>query len=381
MKMHSFFTLMIAVALLGSTSYAQSSLEGISTGRYEVRKNSAPTKLNRNPAQAVPEVSVTLKEDKTAAAVVEAEPAVSPTQKAVVATSAPAPEAVVAAAPAASITPVPTAVPTVEPSITDQAEALFSNKADKIYDYYAESVHPEDVRNNRLEVEISPLAVYNDSQSNYSFRDYQSFYNALRFKANVWLTPLIGVSGKFVFSLGSDVDSMEADASRVAVKYEQLDVGLNLRKYFGNSRKANSLEFALLFSDNKMKPPTDAVNRVGISTSGFGLGMKMRVPSSVDYAWVYGGSFFPRLQHTEQGNVSNISSGSVAENSRLALELGGEWRLSRSSQILWGLEASAEKNMFDGSATVPDPSTGTTPKNVSVTNSAYVFSLGYRWGN
>ncbi|WP_413585945.1 hypothetical protein [Bdellovibrio sp. HCB274] len=393
MKMHSLFTLMMSVSFVGSTSYAQSSLEGFSTGRYEVRKSSTPTKLNRNPAQAVPEVSVTLKEDKTAVAVETVSPA--PTAAATPAPAvAPSP---VVAAPAAmpaptavKVTPVSTATPapspepavaTSEPSIAAQAEALFTNKADKIYDYYAEAVHPDDIRNNRLEVEISPMAVYNDSQSNYSFRDYQSFYNALRFKANVWLTPLIGVSGKFVFSLGSDIDAMDADGSRVAVKYEQFDLGLNFRKYFGTSRKANSLEFAFLYTDSKMKPPTDAANRVGISTSGLGLGMKVRVPSSVEYAWVYGGSFFPRLQHTEQANDSDIKSGSVGDNSRLALELGGEWRLSRSSQILWGLEASVEKNMFDGLASQPDPSTGTTPKNVSVTNSAYMFSLGYRWGN
>ncbi|WP_413576513.1 hypothetical protein ACLVWU_00565 [Bdellovibrio sp. HCB290] len=393
MKMHSLFTLMMAISLLGSVSHAQSSLEGFSTGRYEVRKGSTPAKLNRNPAQAaVPEVSVTLKEDKTPAATetqAVATPAASvETSPAVVAAPAPTP---VPAPTAVKVTPVSTAAPVVasespapavvEPSIAAQAEALFTNKADKIYDYYAETIHPDDIRNNRLEVEISPMAVYNDSQSNYSFRDYQSFYNALRFKANVWLTPLIGVSGKFIFSLGSDIDSMEADGSRVAVKYEQFDVGLNFRKYFGTSRKANSLEFALLYSDSKMKPPTDAANRVGISTSGLGIGMKVRVPSSIEYAWVYGGTFFPRLQHSELGNASDIHSGSVGENSRLALELGGEWRLSRSSQILWGLEASAEKNMFDGSASQPDPSTGATPKNVSVTNSACMFSLGYRWGN
>ncbi|WP_413292012.1 hypothetical protein ACLSU7_11365 [Bdellovibrio sp. HCB185ZH] len=389
MKFHSQFTLLIAFALMTSTSYAQSSLEGFSTGRYEVRKALTPAvKTKRNPAQAAnAEVVEAMKDDPvaatTAAAAVTttsastAQTPATTTAVSTVVTTTPAPTS----APAATVTPVPSVAPVAtEPSIGDQAEALFTNKADKIYDYYAETIHPDDIRNNRLEVEISPVAVYNESKSNYSFREYQSFYDALRFKANVWLTPLIGVSGKFMFSMTSDIDSMEADKSRVPAKYEFLDLGLNFRKYFGNSRKSNSLEFSVLYGQDKMNTPSDAANRIRISSTGFGLGLKARIPTSVEYAWVLGGSFFPRLQHKETATSTGVSSGSIEESSRLGVEFGGEWRLSRSSQLLWGLEASAERNMFDGPASQPDPSTGVTPKNVSVTNSLYLFSLGYRWG-
>jgi hypothetical protein len=380
MKIQSQFTLLIAFTLLSSTAYAQSSLEGFSSGRYEVRKETpVKTKLKRNPAQAaeLPAKKVESEEE----APVSAAAAVAVTTA--VASPAPAPVVVQAATPA--VTPAPSPAnkeeAVVEPSIGAQAEALFTNKADKIYDYYAEAIHPDDIRNNRLEIEVSPVAVYNESKSNYSFREYQSFYDALRFKANIWLTPLIGVSGKFMFSMAADLDAMDSDKSRVSARYEFLDVGLNFRKYFGNSRKSNSLEFSILYSDNKMHPPTDAENRMRISTSGLGLGLKARLPSSIEYAWVIGGSFFPRLQHSESSTSTGVNSGSVEENSRLGLELGGEWRLSRSSQLLWGLEASAERNMFDGPASQPDPSTGSTPKNVGVTNSFYMFSLGYRWGH
>ncbi|WP_413559300.1 hypothetical protein [Bdellovibrio sp. HCB209] len=389
MKFQSIFSLFIVVISLNSVAHAQSSLEGFSTGRYEVRKT-APKLTKRNPAQSEPAKPVAVAAEETA---LEAEAKTAVTAKAdeksaQVVTTTSTTTAVVqsAATPAATVAPAasPVAVKEekpVEPTIGAQAEALFTNKADKIYDYYAETIHPDDVRNNRLEVEISPVAVYNESTSNYSFREYQSFYDAVRFKANVWLTPLIGVSGKFMFSMAADIDSMEADKSRVTARYEFLDLGLNFRKYFGESRKANSLEFSVIYSDEKMSTPTDAVNRVRINTHGFGLGLKARLPSSVDYAWVIGGSFFPRLQHSETANDSGVNSGAVEDNSRLGLEFGGEWRLSRSSQLLWGLEASAEKNMFDGPAALPDPSTGSTPKNVSVTNSLYMFSLGYRWGH
>ncbi|UYL10455.1 hypothetical protein B9G69_007660 [Bdellovibrio sp. SKB1291214] len=373
MNIHNQFLVTIAFALLTSTAYAQSSLEGFSSGRYEVRKETvapAKTKLKRNPAQAteLPPKKV----EATESAAVAPTPGASTTATAVVVSTTTA----VPAATTPAVTPEP-----AEPTIGAQAEALFTNKADKIYDYYAETIHPDDIRNNRLEIEVSPVAVYNESKANYSFREYQSYYDALRFKANIWLTPLIGVSGKFMFSMAADLDAMDADKSRVPARYEFLDVGLNFRRYFGNSRKSNSLEFSLLYSDNKMNPPTDAENRMRLSTSGFGLGLKARLPSSVDYAWVIGGSLFPRLQHSESTTSTGVNSGSVDENSRLGIEFGGEWRLSRSSQLLWGLEASAERNMLDGAATQPDPSTGATPKNVGVTNSLYLFSLGYRWGH
>ncbi len=390
MKFHSQITVLIVFALMSSTSFAQSSLEGFSTGRYEVRKTTTSAKkTKRNPAQAAGEASDTKKSETEETAAATAAAATTASQASataaavatVVTTPAPAPTTTpVQAAASVPVPPKAEAAPAVEPSIGAQAEALFTNKADKIYDYYAETIHPDDVRNNRLEVEISPVAVYNESKSNYSFREYQSFYDALRFKANVWLTPLIGVSGKFMFSMTSDIDAMEADKSRVTARYEFMDFGLNFRNYFGNSRKANSLEFSVLYSEDKMNTPSDAANRIRIKTSGFGLGLKARIPSSVDYAWVLGGSFFPRLQHSETTTSSGVNSGSVEDNSRLGVEFGGEWRLSRSSQLLWGLEATAERNMFDGPASQPDPSTGTTPNNVSVTNSFYMFSLGYRWG-
>ena len=380
---------MIVFALMSSAAYAQSSLEGFSSGRYEVRKETpTKTKLKRNPAQAaeLPAKKVESSEQASVTAAAATATSTAAGSSAAAVLVATTPTATPAASPGLQASPVATSSivkeeVAAEPSIGAQAEALFTNKADKIYDYYAEAIHPDDIRNNRLEIEVSPIAVYNESKSNYSFREYQSFYDALRFKANIWLTPLIGVNGKFMFSMAADLDAMDADKSRVSARYEFLDVGLNFRKYFGNSRKSNSLEFSILYSDNKMHPPTDAENRMRISTSGFGLGLKARLPTSVDYAWVIGGSLFPRLQHSESSTSTGVNSGSSDENSRLGLELGGEWRLSRSSQLLWGLEASAERNMFDGAAAQPDPSTGNTPKNVGVTNSLYMFSLGYRWGH
>ena len=164
-------------------------------------------------------------------------------------------------------------------------------------------------------------------------------------------------------------------------KYEFVDLALNFRKFFGLSRKANSLETSILYSENKMNTPSDNNSRSKLKSQGVGVGLKARLPTSANYAWTIGGSFFPRVTHTEIETGRDMSSGDPSESTRLGLEVGGEIKFSRESQVVWGLSASAERNLFDGPAALADPSTGSTPANVSVTNSFYILSLGYRWGH
>lgn len=384
MKFVLHISIIFALGTYGSIALAQSSLEGVSTGRYEIRKAPSSAKT-RNPASeaattAPEEVNVVLKAETG-----KVKPVVESTTK----SSSPADidlkplvlEQGSVAAGNAEVEEATKKEEVVEPGIQEQAESLFSSKASKIYSFYREQIHPDDIRNNRVEIDILPSMVYNDSQSNYSFRDYQSYFNALKFKSSVWFTPLIGVSGQILFSMAADLDAMAADRSRVSAKYEQMDLGINFRKFFGISRKASSLEFSVLYGDHKMTVPSDALSRVRIKSQGLGLGIKSRIPTSTNYAWVLGGTFFPRVQHSEEEAGLAISSGSIAESSRVNLEFGGEYKFTRESQMIWSVGLTTERNVFDGAATVADPNTGATPSNVSVTNSTYLFSLGYRWGH
>lgn len=391
--MHSIFIL-VGLSSFTLNAVAQSSLEGFATGRYEMRsgkkaRTPASEEVTTTTSVSAPAVAVTVVEKS-----VEAAPAASPlpvkeprTKKAaVVETTAAAPAVIVVeektmskdAMPA--VKPPPSESLAEEPGISTQAQSLFNDGAQKVYEFYKEQIHEDDIRNNRLEIEVAPTAVYNDSSSNYSFREYQSYFNALKVRANVWLTPLIGVSGQVLFSLAADVDSA-IDSSRVGTKYEFMDVGFNFRKFFGMSRKSNSLEFSILYNEHKMTPASDNMSRAKLSSNGFGVGLKARLPTSLTYSWVLGGSFFPRLQHDEGETGISINSGSMEESARIGVDLGGEWKFDRESQMVWNLGISSERNVFDGAATLPDPSTGTTPSNVSVTNSLYMFSLGYRWGH
>ncbi|KYG66824.1 hypothetical protein AZI86_07245 [Bdellovibrio bacteriovorus] len=363
--------ILFVMMIVSSTSYAQVGLEGFSSGRYEVRKTK-PT--HRKPTSEGPAETKT---ETTTSTAVAPGAAATTTMTTTVATPTPVTEA----------SPTPTVVATTsaaveaqEPSISEQAESLFSSKAEKVYDFYRVQVHPDDVRNNKVELEVMPVIGYTDSQSNYSYRDYQSLFEALKIKTNVWFTPLIGVSGQLMFSFAADMDSVSG-SSRVPTKYEYLDLGINFRRFFGVSRLSNSMEFAVLYSDSKVNVESDNTSRPRLKTSGFGMALKARVPTSESYAWTFGGSFYPRLQHSESETGVDIKSGTSDENIRLGVDLGGEFKFTRESQLIWNLGLSTEKNTFDGAASLPDPHTSATPDNVSVTNSLIMFSLGYRWGH
>lgn len=329
-----------------ATAQAQVGLEGISSGRYEIR-----SVKSRKPASVVQKRSISAEtQEKTA-----------PEQPVV---------------PSLSVPPK-----IQEPSFTEQAQGLFSEKTEKYFDYYRVQTNGEDPRTNRLELDVKPVFTYNDSSSNYSYRNYSNFFNGLQLNANVWFMPMIGVTGKLMFSLAADVDGMSSNRSRIPAKYELMDLGLTFRNFFGSSIESKSLEVALLYSENKFLPSLDNQARARLKSQGIGLSMKMRLPSSAEYAWVIGGSVFPRLQHVETQPMVDVGAGANDENIRLGIEFGGEWILNRANQITWNLGATTERNIFVGSANRVDASTGQTPANVSVTNSMYMFSLGYRWGN
>lgn len=268
-----------------------------------------------------------------------------------------------------------------EPTIGEQAQSLFTENPDKVLGFYQDQFGPQDPRQNKIEISFSPSFITNESSSNFSYRDYRSIFTGMNLGANVWLTPAIGVGGNFLFSLGADTSGDALTNTRSPARYEFLDIGLKFRKFFGFSPTSKSVEFNILYSDYKFNVNADDVYRSKLKTSGLGLKMTLKLPSNSDVAWLMGGSFYPRLQHAELKSGVDIGSGNNTENVRVGLHLGAEVTLSRESQIFYEAAMSSEKNMFDGSAELPDPVTLVTPRNVSVTDTFYMFSVGYRWGN
>lgn len=380
-----FFSVLMAfgVSFLAASARAQNDFarQLLSSGHYELRKghggSEAPVKKNRRPASTVEnptEVQVPASPSM---------PVMSPALASAPAlVSAPMAPAVAKTAEANPIIEGPREASTAtEPSLKEQVQSLWAPSDEQIQKFYEEQVHPDDVRLNKVEIDLMPGISFNDSRSNYSYRNYQASYSAVQLRSNVWLTPLVGLTGSLKFSLGASLKGNSTTNSMVPARYEDMDLGLKFRRFFGLSRRSNSLETSLLYTDGTLNVAADSVDRTKIRSSGLGLGVHLRLPSSAQFAWVIGGSFFPRLQHSENKAGLSISSGASAENIRMGLDFGGEIRFNRGNQFLYNLNFKSERNLFEGTASPADPENAQTPSNVTVTNSSTSFSFGYRWGN
>ncbi|GIL18787.1 MAG: hypothetical protein BroJett040_25380 [Oligoflexia bacterium] len=352
--------------LLKKGSTQPSSSVGLQSGRYQVKTSSAPA-VTEGDEDPVP-MPESLKKKKNK------KPKKAPASEAAPVAARPEP------AKAIEIKESQTEKDTKdEASFSDQMKSLIDGDRSQI-EAYKEQVHSDDVRLNRVEIEVTPGVMYNASRASMSYRNYQQFAPTLGFGAELWLTPLFGIRGKVTNTMGSDVSSNASTTNRVPAKNEWSDLALDFRKYFGLSRKSNSLTFGLHYSNYQFLVPSDELTRIRTRSSGFGVHLVGRLPTAPSYTWVFGGFVQPRLTHVEASTGLNLQSGTGQESSKIGISLGGEFKMSRQHQIIWELGTQFERNQFNGSSNIVDTETGVVAQSVSVTNSWSFFSLGYRWG-
>lgn len=332
----------------------------MSSGLYETRKSPASAPKKRAPANDG-ETKVEMKSEAQANASTKVE--------------------IVAPPPAEEKKP-PTApvVEIAEPAITEQVKSLLGSADEDLIVKYEEKIHPDDQRLNRLEVEGRVGVSSSDASSNYSFRRYNTSFGAVDLRSSVWVAPSVGLTGGLKFSLGASVRGDAATGSMDRLHDEEIAAGLRFRRFFGLSRLSPSVEFDVLYLTHTFNVSTDSVSHPRWVSSGVGVGLQTRFPVSANRAWTFGGRIFPRLKHSESKSSIDVSSGDEGENVRLDLDVGGDLSFGRGSQVVYGLQIGAERNLFDGPASLPDPQTGATPSNVTVTNTLLNFSFGYRWG-
>ncbi len=344
---------------------------GLESGRYKVRLQKKPTSLpNKKVRAASSDSSVSLK---------QASPVVLPAENLAKLDNKPSDLNRALFTPAEATEP-PAEVIVEPPPVTDQVKDLVLGNGQPAVEAYKEQIHPDDIRLNRLEINVAPGVVADNSKSNYSFRNYSSFSPKVSVGADFWMTPFLGIYGNYTVSLGADVAGDSTTNSRIPIQHEWSEIGLHVRRFFGMSRRANSVQFGIHISEYKFNVPIDDLHRVKIKSNGIGLALLTRVPMTASYSWIFGGKFIPRVQHSESSTGVNASSGSPGDSSRIDLFLGGELKLQRQNQVTWDLTISSEKNQFSGPTSLNDPETGTRPTGVSVENTFTVFSIGYRWG-
>jgi hypothetical protein len=345
--------------LLGSES---SPAGAVQSGRYQIRNgNKLPPKMSKELEDQSEQLLI-----QSTSVVVRNPVAATPTTTTTTSTTT------------TTTTTLPALVQ--QPTVVEQVKDLVADKDQPLIEAYKEQIHPDDTRLNQIEIDILAGAMSNSSASNYSYRNYNTISPQMSIGARLWMTPFLGLHGQYLTSIGADVISDAATRSRTTVQHEKTEIGFDLRRFFGMSRKANSLQYGLLFSEYKLAVPGTETHRVSIRSSGLGINLSARIPVAPTYAWTFGGKLIPRVQHKEQATGIDLSSGGLGESSRFDLSIGGEFKMVRQSQIIWELSVSHEKNQFNGQANFADPETGQKPMGVSVSNTLTVFSLGYRWG-
>lgn len=265
-------------------------------------------------------------------------------------------------------------------SVGDQVRDLVMGGNEQALDRYRGLLHPNDSRNNLIEITVAPIYLYNHSSSNYWYREHFSSSPGILLGTKLWLSPFFGVQGEFKSSFGASIAKQSDVPNRLEATHQWLDLGIRFRRYFGLSRRSPGLIFGLDFSDYQMKVPKISDTRVGTSTTGVRLSVEAILPKSPHYSWVLGGEWIPKGGHKEINTQLDLKSGTGPTSETVGLWFGGQHNFDRYNQVFWKLSHRVENNLFDGQASLADPVTGQQPEGVSVTNSTTIFHFGYTWG-
>lgn len=268
-----------------------------------------------------------------------------------------------------------------EAPVGEQFRDLFVGGSQEEIERYVSLLSPDDVRRNRVELELAPMFVYNESKSEYYFRDYITATPAGRVGLSVWFTPFFAVTSSFTKTFLGTVKKDLSSGSQVPFLDQWLQLGFKFRRFSGYGPLASSLSIGVEFFDYQKKVPLDEADKNRLSTSGLMLSAESRLPSTEDSAWLLGVYFMPMAQHKERPTVTGVSSGPRADTYQLGFSVGPELKMNRKHRVFIKSKVVYEKNAFNGMASTSDPRNGNLPENVSVGNTFYFLEVGYTWGN
>lgn len=220
-----------------------------------------------------------------------------------------------------------------------------------------------------LRLSIAASYYSESSASNYSFRNYGMSGPAYTAEARVWLSEQFGVGASYFSSLAGQVSD---GAAEVAVGRTDLVWGALIREHFNSS----SLVLAVEAVESQFAVSSDAQRRLKTKSSGFRLRLEG------DFGdWAGAVSLAPKLSHEESAAASAFQSGSGVESYAAGVALERRWLFDTHHQLFVRLQHSVERNLFSGTATRVDPTSGQSPTGVGVTVGTTLIQFGYHWSN
>jgi hypothetical protein len=275
----------------------------------------------------------------------------------------------------------------VFPIVKEQREGLGPSLQNTFFggdfeslDLYRKSLTEEDRRKNIFELDFGFQYFYNNSQSNYFYRNYNSNAPGIEIQPRFWLTPFLGLHVLYDFSLMNTVGNSPTQNTSTSVTLQNLKFGLSLRRYFSSKPDGSSATFNLNYLDHQFQAPSGDAGRMSIRYRGVDLSMDFSIPSSPKYFWVFGFNVAPNLMGEEAEGSRNFTSGTASTSLLYGGFLGGEYIFSRQFQTYFKFSAQVFKTQFSGTSRASDPVTSTNLSNVSVSDGIYMLTLGVRLG-
>ena len=245
---------------------------------------------------------------------------------------------------------------------------------------YRRHLPESDRRKNILEISLAPVYIYNDSSSNYWFRNYSTSGPALSVETDIWLTAFFAIDISYMTSLSTGLRANPEGTKYVPVNHEWFGGGFKFRRFLSHSEKAPSLTFGVNYEEYQFKVPYGETQRYRFKTSGLKLSLLFDMYKKEQKSWQLGMALYPRHQHTEVQTAASIKSGSDVSTNAIAFSLGQTFTFNRSLHVFWKLSHKVEKNIFEGTASEADPVSGVTPEGVAITNGFTFFGVGFTWG-
>ncbi len=303
------------------------------------------------------------------------------------AAQAPMPKVEVTTPEQASTLGVQPTTPVMQPEGRDDDDGLLKRARDMVIggspkdlDEYRNFLPPDDPRRNLIELYVAPIFIYNDSNSPYWYRSYSNFSPGFVAATDIWFSPLFGIEASYRKSITGSVRNSSSEERFVSASHEWITAGLRFRRFFGYGENVPMLLIGLDYREYNFKVPSDDLNRVRLKTTSPRFLLETTIPSTVRYSWRYSLEVTPFAKHQELGTGYNLQSGTDCETFGFGVGVGGEYRLARTSRMVFKFSYFLERNAFTGAANRADPNSGTTPSNVPVNNSFTMFEFGYIWG-
>ncbi len=272
--------------------------------------------------------------------------------------------------------------------IAEQGDQNFSQKIRnnflggdlEMIDKYRGKLSAQDIRKNIFELSFAPEYVYNNSQSNYYFRNYNYNSPAIEVTTEIWITPFLGIGVDYDTSLLAAVFDSPTTNALSNVTEQTLNFGLKFRRFFSPLPNSSSLAFGLNYTDHQFQVPIGDSVRMSTRNRGAQMFFDFAIPSSRHYLWNFGFNLSPSLSNEESTSGSNFTSGQSGQTLGYGGYIGGEYRFSRAIQTFFKLSTEVYKNQFSGASRGIDPTTSATVTNVNVNDVFYFFTLGVRVG-